>query len=67
MKVRPFGRLVSLWDKLMSGGIPDHEDAEFRRRMRVSNLTAVLLILFGSIWTLNYLHIGKWMLGSVST
>ncbi|MBW1871389.1 MAG: hypothetical protein JRJ19_04950, partial [Deltaproteobacteria bacterium] len=59
---RVFGRAWDLVENILTSGAQDVEDVEILRRLRVTNLTAILLSFFGIVWTISFFAYDHWSL-----
>jgi signal transduction histidine kinase/BarA-like signal transduction histidine kinase len=65
------GIVTSAWMRFrfgfLSSGYCAQEEPEFLRRVRIINLTGLVLMVFGVTWAVSFLIHGAWVLGLVLT
>jgi len=55
--------LKAIVENFLTSGIKDIHDVDFVRRIRVLNLTGLMLVVFASLWAISFLSYGAWPVG----
>ena len=56
--------LKAFLESFLSSGIKDGGDVDFMRRIRVLNITGLMLVVFASVWSISFWSYGEWAVGA---
>ena len=56
--------LKAIIENFLTSGIKEGHDVDFMRRIRVLNITGLMLVVFASIWSVSFLSYGAWSVGT---
>jgi len=57
--------LKAVIENFLTSGIKDTGDVDLVRRIRLLNLTGLMLVVFASLWSISFLSYGAWPVGLV--
>jgi signal transduction histidine kinase/ActR/RegA family two-component response regulator len=55
--------LKAIVENFLTSGIKPAGDVDFMRRIRVLNITGLMLVVFASVWSISFLSHGAWAVG----